>query len=254
MVTVFTKEPCSIKVTLFRLTIVTLPAELSNYPLRYTLYPQPHGDQGVGTSGQGGAHGARRLQLCMVQLVYTSPLTTYLSTKTIRKLHYLMRILMQIWLKKKIRLLKTNGDLVPPKYWRHHRAHHRITPSQWTLQRATRKNRTTTKMETKNYYGTITTPILMYTTIQLTQKNLSRCRFANTTLLQLIRIIITKMRRHWKRQALKKVVPDATTTCPSSVVPREQHRSSRGETHVALCVLVSFRCVLYGYVVVRTSS
>ena len=114
MVTVVTKEPCSIKVTLFRLTIVTLPAELSNYPLRYTLYPQPHGDQGAGTSGQGGAHGARRLQLCMVQLVYTSPLTTYLSTKPIRKLYYLMRILMQVWLRKKKIRLETNGEQVPP--------------------------------------------------------------------------------------------------------------------------------------------
>ena len=150
-------------------------------------------------------------------------------------------------------LLKTNGDLVPPKYWRHHRAHHRITPSQWTLRKATRKNPTTTKMETKNYYGTVITLILMYTTIQLKQKNLSRCRFANTTLLQLLRIIITKMRRHWKRQALKKVVPDATTTCPSSVLPTEQHHRRR-EILVALCVLVSFRCVLYRYVVVRTSS
>ena len=99
-VTAITKEACSINVTLFPLTIVTPPAEPSNFPLRYTLYPLPQGDQGVGTSrqggGQGGRNGARRLQLCMVQLVYTSPLTTYLSTKTIRKLQYLMRILMQI--------------------------------------------------------------------------------------------------------------------------------------------------------------
>ena len=86
-----TKEPFSINVTLFPLTIVTLFAESSNFPLRYTLYPLTQGDQGAGTSrqggGQGGGNGARRLQLCMVLLVYTSRLTTYLSTKTIRKLH-----------------------------------------------------------------------------------------------------------------------------------------------------------------------
>ena len=102
-------------------------------------------------------------------------------------------------------------------------------------------NPTTTKR--KNYYGTVITSILMYTTIQLKQNNYTSCRFANTTLLQLWRIIITKMRRHWKRQALKKVVPDATTTCPCSVVPTEQHRSRRRETPVAQCVLVSFRFV-----------
>ena len=85
---------------LFRLTIVTLPTASSNFPLRYTLYPQPLGHQGAGTSrqggGQGGGHEARRLQLRMAQLVYTLPLTTYLSTKTIRKLQYLMRILILI--------------------------------------------------------------------------------------------------------------------------------------------------------------
>ena len=113
--TAVTKEPCSINVTLFPLIIVTLLAESSNFPLRYTLYPQPQGDQGAGTSRQGGGHEARRLQLSMIQLVYTSPLTTYLSTKTIRKLQYLMRNIMQVWLKKKIRLLKRNEDLVPPK-------------------------------------------------------------------------------------------------------------------------------------------
>jgi len=96
MVTAVTKDHCSINVKLFRLTIVTLPAALSNFPLRYTLYPQPQGDQGAGTSRQGGGYEARHLQLSMVQLVYTLPLTTYLSTKTIRKLHYLMHILMQI--------------------------------------------------------------------------------------------------------------------------------------------------------------
>ena len=80
------------------------------------------------------------------------------------------------------------------------------------LRRTASKNPTTTK----NYYGTVITPIIMYTTIQLKQNNLSSCRFANTTLLQLWRIIITKMRRHWKRQALKKVVSDATTTCPAA--------------------------------------
>ena len=144
--------------------------------------------------------------------------------------------------------------MVPPLYRRHHRAHHRITPNHWTLRRATRKNPITTKICPKHYYGTVTTPFLMYTTIQLKQKNLSNCRFTNTTLLQHRRIIITNMRRHWKRKAIKKVVPDATTTCPSSVVPTEQHRSCRRETLVALCVLVSFRCVLYRYVVVRTSS
>ena len=100
MVTAVAKDHCSINVKLFRLTIVTLPAALSNFPLRYTLYPQPQGDQGAGTSRQGGGqrggHEARRLQLRMVQLVYTLPLTTYFSTKTIRKLQYLMRILMQI--------------------------------------------------------------------------------------------------------------------------------------------------------------
>ena len=85
----------------------------------------------------------------------------------------------------------------------------------------------------------------MYTTIQLKQNNYTSYRFANTTLLQLRRIIITKMRRHrsGKLQALKKVVPDATTMCPSSLVPMEQHRSRRRETLVAQCVLVSFRFV-----------
>ena len=96
MVTAVTKDHCSINVKLFRLTIVTLPAAASNFPLRYTLYPQPLGDQGAGTSRQGGGHEARRLQLCMVQLVYTLLLTTNLSTKTIRKLQYVMHILMQI--------------------------------------------------------------------------------------------------------------------------------------------------------------
>ena len=75
-VTAVTKDYCSINVKLFPLTIVTLPAESSNFPLRYTLYLQPQRDQGAGTSRQGGGHGARRLQLCMVQLVYTLPLTS----------------------------------------------------------------------------------------------------------------------------------------------------------------------------------
>ena len=100
MVTAVTKDHCSINVKLFRLTIVTLPTTSSNFPLRYTLYPQPQGDQGAGTSRQGGGqvggYEAHHLQLSMVELVYTLPLTTYLSTKTIRKLHYLVRILMQI--------------------------------------------------------------------------------------------------------------------------------------------------------------
>ena len=96
MVTAVAKDHCSINVKLFRLTIVTLPVALSNFPLRYTLYPQPHGYDGAGTSRQGGGHEARRLQLRMVQLVSTLPLTTYFSTKTIHKLQYLMRILMQI--------------------------------------------------------------------------------------------------------------------------------------------------------------
>ena len=76
MVTAVTKDHCYIIVKLFRLTIVTLPVASSNFPLRYTLYPQPQGDQGAGTFRQRGGHEARRLQLSMVQLVYTSPLTT----------------------------------------------------------------------------------------------------------------------------------------------------------------------------------
>ena len=100
MVTAVTKDHCPINVKLFRLTIVTLPTASGNFSLRYTLYPQPLGDQGVGTSrqgrGQGGGYEAHHLQLSMVELVYTLPLTTYLSSKIIRKLHYLMRILMQI--------------------------------------------------------------------------------------------------------------------------------------------------------------
>ena len=63
-----TKEPCSVNVILFHLTIVTLTAALRTTPLWYTLYLQPQGDQGARTSGQGGAHGARRLQLSMVHL------------------------------------------------------------------------------------------------------------------------------------------------------------------------------------------
>ena len=114
--------------------------------------------------------------------------------------------------------------MVPPLYRRHHRAHHRITPNHWTLRRATRKNPITMKICPKHYYGTVTT-ILMYTIIQQKQKNLSTCRFANTTPLQLRRIVITKMRRHWKGQTLKKVVLDATTTCPSSVLPMESGRA-----------------------------
>ena len=77
-VTAVATEPCSVFVMLFPLTIVTLTAEPR---VRYTLYPQPRAGQNAWPSGRGGAHGRQRLQLCMVQLVDTSPLTTCLSTK-----------------------------------------------------------------------------------------------------------------------------------------------------------------------------
>ena len=96
MVTAVITEPCSIYVTLLFLTIVTLIADMSNVRVRCTLYPQPGAGQGAGPSGQGGAHGQRRVQLCMVELVNPLSLTTYLSTQTIHKLHYLMWILMQV--------------------------------------------------------------------------------------------------------------------------------------------------------------
>jgi len=145
-------------------------------------------------------------------------------------------------------------------YRRHHRAHHRITPNQWTLRMVTRKNPTMTKICPKHYYGTITTPILMYTIIQLKQKNLSSCRFANTTPLQLQRIIIPKMRRtrsgkHSRRLCLMPRLRAHPQSYPRSLdaqhwrtspfSPPEQCRCRR-EILVALCVLVSFRCVLYG--------
>ena len=96
MVTAVTTEPCFVYVTLFLLTIVTLIVDMSNVQVRCTLYPQPGAGHGAGPSGQGGAHGQRRVQLCVVELVNTSSLTTYLSTQTIHKLHYLMCILMQV--------------------------------------------------------------------------------------------------------------------------------------------------------------
>ena len=170
-----------------------------------------------------------------------------------------MRILMQVWLEKKIRLLKTNEEVVPLLYQTHHRAHHRITPNQWTLRRATRKNTTMTKICPKHYYGTVTAPILMYTIIQLKQKNLSSCRFANTTPLQLQRIVITKMRRHWKRQALKKVVLDATTTCPSSVLPVESGRARPAYQSVQSTGATPSppwdpRCIMCAYIISMCSS
>ena len=72
MVTAVTTEPCSVYVTLFLVTIVTLIADLSNVRVRCTLYPQPAPSQGAGPSGQGAAQGQQRVQLCTVQLVNTS--------------------------------------------------------------------------------------------------------------------------------------------------------------------------------------
>ena len=96
MVTAVTTEPCSVYVTLFLVTIVTLIADLRDVRVRLCLYLQPAPSQGAGPSGQGGAQRQHHVQLCMVQLVNTSSLTIYLSTQTIHKLHYLMWILMQV--------------------------------------------------------------------------------------------------------------------------------------------------------------
>ena len=96
MVTAVITEPCFVYVTLFLLTIVALIADMREVQVRLRLYPKPAPCQGAGPSGQGGAHGQRRVQLCVVELVNTSSLTTYLSIQTIHKLHYLMWILMQV--------------------------------------------------------------------------------------------------------------------------------------------------------------
>ena len=66
MVTAVITEPCFNYVTLFLLTIVALIADLREVRVRLCLY------QGAGPSGQGGAQGQQRVQLCMVQLVNTS--------------------------------------------------------------------------------------------------------------------------------------------------------------------------------------
>jgi hypothetical protein len=94
-VTAVTTEPCSINVTLFALTNLTLIAAMS-MQIRYTLYPYPR--DGAGPSGQAGGGGQQGalLQLGMVQPSYTSPLTTYLRYITIQILNYLMRILMEV--------------------------------------------------------------------------------------------------------------------------------------------------------------
>ena len=72
MVTVVITEPCFIYVTLFLLTIVALIADMGEVRVRLRRYPKPAPCQGPGHSGQGGAHGQQRVQLCMVQLVNTS--------------------------------------------------------------------------------------------------------------------------------------------------------------------------------------
>ena len=72
-------------------------ADRSDYSLRANTFAPPGAiPRATGPSGHGGGQIGHRLQLCMVQLVDTSPLTTYLSTKTIHKLQYLMGILMQV--------------------------------------------------------------------------------------------------------------------------------------------------------------
>lgn len=72
MVTAVITEPCFVYVTLFLLTIVALIADMREVRVRLRLYPKPAPCQGAGPSGQGGAQGQQRVQLCMVQLVNTS--------------------------------------------------------------------------------------------------------------------------------------------------------------------------------------
>ena len=164
-----------------------------------------------------------------------------------------MCILMQFWLRKKKIRRVTNGELVPPLYWRHHGAHNRMPPNQWTLRRATRKNPATTKIPPKQYHGTFNwTPILMYTTIQLKRKNLFSRWFPNTTILQQQRILIPKMRRHWKWQPLKKAMPDVTTTCPSSVLPMESGRATPSPPWDPRCTMCA--CIISLWKVSRPLS
>ena len=96
MVTAVITEPCSIYVTLFLVTIVTLIADLRDVRVRLCLYLQPAPSQGAGPSGQEVHMDNVVCNLCVVELVNTSFLTTYLSIQTIHKLHYLMWILMQV--------------------------------------------------------------------------------------------------------------------------------------------------------------
>ena len=72
MVTAVFTELCFIYVTLFLLTFVTLIADKREVRVRLRLYPKPTPCQGAGSSGQGGAQGQQRVQLCTVQLVNTS--------------------------------------------------------------------------------------------------------------------------------------------------------------------------------------
>ena len=72
MVTAVITEPCFVYVTLFLLTIVALIVDMREVRIRLRLYSKPTPYQGAGPSGEGGAQGQQRVQLCTVQLVNTS--------------------------------------------------------------------------------------------------------------------------------------------------------------------------------------
>ena len=252
-----TTESCSVYVTLFHLTIVTLTAVPS---VRYTLYPRPRarratGPSGTRPSGHGGGQGGHRLQLCMVQLVDASPLTIYLSTKTIHKLQYLMGILMQVsWMnhptiRNKVHL-ESNVKRYPPL----HRSQHWMKPKVFPHPTTTKKFPATTKVPPQwiPQKGTFSwTPILIYTIIQLEQKKMSSRLFANKTPLQALWIRIPRLRAH----------PQSYPTEPRRTTPsvpiRSAHRSIPDATvscSLHYVCFYHFPCVLYGLVVIWTSS
>ncbi|KAG2652050.1 hypothetical protein PVAP13_1NG330200 [Panicum virgatum] len=128
--------------------------------------------------------------------------------------------------------------MVPLLYRRHHPAHHWIPPYQWTLRRATRKNPVTTRISPKHYYGTLQRIIIPK--IRRTRSGKHSRKLC----------LMPRLRAH--PQSYPRSL-DAQHWRTSPFSPPKQHRCRR-EILVALCVLVSFRCVLYGLVVIWTNS
>ena len=133
-VTAVPTDPCSLNVTLFPLTIVTLTVDQTTYRVRYTMYQQPEGGQSVGSfltrrctwsRSSANRYGTTSLYIAPNYILehQDNPKNALPHADP----HAGPIIESPPIHQKEIRLKKTR-EQVPPKYRRHHRATSKMPP------------------------------------------------------------------------------------------------------------------------------